>query len=80
MHNFIFFHKFVFCCISNYILKGLLVEYEGWGCCISFDLSSFKEFSHCYEKCWKSAAILLFAKIMYTLLHREYFRHCYHAL
>ncbi len=59
-------------------LKGLSVEYEGWGCYISFD--SFKELSRCYEKCWKSAAILLFAKIMYTLLHRENFRHCSNAL
>jgi hypothetical protein len=58
-------------------LKGLSVEYEGWGCWISFDSSSFKELSRCYEKFWKSAAILLFAKIMYTLLHRENFRHCY---
>ncbi len=62
------------------ILKGLSVEYEGWGCCISFDSSSFKELSRCYEKCWKSAAIFLFAKIMCTLLHRENFRHCSNAL
>ncbi len=66
--------------LSHLFLMGLPVEYEGWGCCISFDLSSFKELSRCYEKCWKSAAILLFAKIMYTLLHRENFRHCYNPI
>jgi hypothetical protein len=59
---------------------GNVVEYEGWGCCISFDSSSFKGLSRCYEKCWKSAAILLFAKIMYTLLHRENFGHISNAL
>ncbi len=53
-------------------LKGLSVEYEGGGCCISFNSSSFKELSHCYEKSWKSAAILLFTKVIYTLHHRQF--------
>ncbi len=61
-------------------LKRLSFKYEDGGCCISFDSLAFKELSCSYEKSWKSAAILLFAKIMYTLLHRQIFWHCYDVL
>ncbi len=53
--------------IRSYLLKSSVVwmQYKYVGFCISFDLSFFKESSHRYENYWESAAIMVFAKIMY---------------